>query len=541
MSAPNLSASEDIDYTRANCQQMHDQCLKSYARIAPYPEDLIDVPVAGRESHAPVSPLTGLPTPAVPKGTAADVQRLIKVARAAQERWGKTPLVERSKLLLRMHDAMWRYRDELLDIIQWESGKSRVHAFDEIQDFAITARYYARTLVKVLSPKTRRGAIPGLTFTIEAYQPKGVVGIISPWNYPLSLAVGDAIAAIAAGNAVILKPDSHSPHTAIAIKKILIDAGLNPDLFQIITGSGAEIGTPLIDVVDYMMFTGSSATGRTIAAQCGQRLIGCSAELGGKNPMLIMGDVDIKKAVDGAIRACFTCAGQLCISIERLYVQSSIYDEFLEAFLEAVNNLSVEPSLDWGVDVGVLISPEHLAKVDSHVADARAKGARILAGGHALPERGATAYAPTVLTGVTEEMTVCREETFGPVVSVYRFDTPEEGVRLANDTNYGLNASIYTRSRSWGRFLAMQIHAGTVNINEAFAAAWGSIDAPMGGMKDSGLGRRHGAAGLTKYTEPQNISSQMLIPLAPPAPKWNQAWAEGMSLALRALRYLRFK
>lgn len=515
--------------------EVHERCLDSYRRILPDPAVHV-VAKSAEQTVAPTSPLTNLSTPEIPRANAEDVRGSVARAREAAQKWAKVPPRERAGLLLRIHDEMWKWRDQLLDVIQWESGKTRLQAFDEVQDFALTTRYYGRTAEKTLAPKRRRGAIPVLTQTEERFHPKGVVGIISPWNYPLTLSASDALSALVAGNAVVLKPDSSTPHTAIAIRAIMVRAGLPADLFQIVCGSGSELGNPLIDSVDYLMFTGSSKTGRKVAARAAQNLIGCSAELGGKNPMIIMEDADLQAAVRGAIRGCFTCAGQLCISIERLYVQRSIYEPFRAAFIEATQDMRLSANLQWDTDMGVLISPEHLEKVEGHVRDAVEKGARVLTGGVPRPDIAPTGFAPTILENVGGGMELYREETFGPVVSLYPFDTAEEAIALANDTIYGLNASVYS-TPARGRKIAREIRAGTVNVNEAFAATWGSMEAPMGGMGASGIGRRHGPDGLIKYTEPQTIATQHLVPLTSPKREWNEKWANTFSVLLKAMRW----
>ncbi|MYS16012.1 aldehyde dehydrogenase family protein, partial [Streptomyces sp. SID4982] len=231
-----------------------------------------------------------------------------------------------------------------------------------------------------------------------------------------------------------------------------------------------------------------------------------SLELGGKNAMLVLDDADIEKAADGAVAACFPSAGQLCVSVERLYVAESVHDEFVAAFVARARNLEVGGAYDFGPDVGSLTTPAQLKTVTEHVDDAVAKGARVLAGGKARPDLGPLFYDPTVLADVTPDMTLYDHETFGPVVSVYPVRDDSEAIARANSTPYGLNASVWSRDGARGRAVAARLHAGTVNVNEAFAAAWGSVDAPMGGMGDSGLGRRHGAEGILKYTEAQTVA-----------------------------------
>ena len=479
------------------------------------------------------SPLDGSVVGDVPIATSEDVDAAAHRARTAQKSWARTPLAQRCAVASRFRDLVLDEADGLLDLIHTENGKSRINAFEELLDTALTAAYYAKTAPRHLAPHRRRGAIPLLTSTYETHQPKGVVGIISPWNYPLTLAVSDAIPALLAGNAVVLKPDSATPFTALAALSLLIRAGLPKDVMQIVTGPGAQLGTPLIDAVDYMMFTGSGATGRTVAARCGQRLIGSSMELGGKNPMLILADADMERTVEGAVQACFSSTGQLCVSIERIYVHTTLYDQFCSRFAERVKKIRLGSGNNWEVDLGPLVSQAQMDKVSHHVDDAVSHGATVLAGGRPRPDLGPLFYEPTVLTGVTEDMLCCREETFGPVVSVYLVHSDAEGIERANDTAYGLNASVWSTNLSHARTVARQLRTGTVNINEGYAAAWASHDSPMGGMGISGLGRRHGPDGIVKFTEPQTIATQHLCLIGPPPGVSRRTYSRAMTLAGR--------
>ena len=334
------------------------------------------------------------------------------------------------------------------------------------------------------------------------------MGVIAPWNYPLVLAVSDSLPAVLAGNAVVVKPDIQTTQTALAALELMLEAGLPAGVFQVLPGDGRVAGAGLVDRVDYMSFTGSTETGRLVAERAGARLIGCSLELGGKNPMIVRDDADLLKAVDGAIRGSFANAGQLCISTERLYVHEAVFETFLRLFVARSKALHLGASLDYEADMGSLTYDHQLRKVENHVRDAVEKGAAVNAGGSARPDIGPLFYEPTVLTGVTSDMTIFAEETFGPVVSVYPFSSDEEAIQFANDSCYGLNASIWTTDRGFASSMARRIDAGTVNINEAYSAAWGSVDAPMGGLRDSGTGRRHGSEGMLKFTESQTIAVQ---------------------------------
>ncbi len=490
-------------------------------------------------TQACITPFTGGLLATLPSSTVGDVDTAYAAARAAQPGWAARPVAERARVLLNLHDLVLDHQDELLDLIQLESGKARKHAFDEILDVAGVCRHYARKADAYLRPRRHLGAIPVLTQSVELRHPKGVVGVVAPWNYPLSMSITDALPALLAGNAVVLRPDEKAALTALRTTRLLDEAGLPADVLQIVLGDGPTIGAAVLERADYVMFTGSTATGRTVAADAASRLVGASLELGGKNPMYVADDANLSRAAECAVRAAYSSAGQLCISIERLIVHEKIADKFLQKFLAHVEAMKIGPELAWGNDMGSLISAEQLDRVQSHVEDARAKGATVLAGGRALPELGPWFYAPTVLDGVTAGMD-CRDgETFGPVVSVYRVRDDEEAIALANDTPYGLNGAVWTRNIARGRRLAARIRCGTVNINEGYAAAWASNGSPMGGMGQSGLGRRHGAEGIWKYTESQNVTVQHVMGFGVPRGITEKAWAAAMSASMRAMKGLR--
>ncbi|MFJ3759653.1 succinic semialdehyde dehydrogenase [Streptomyces sp. NPDC090080] len=503
-------------------------------RIARLAELTVAAPGSARVTTN--APYTGAPLADLPVATPGDVADAFARARIAQKAWAALSSSRRKQVLLRFHDLVLARRDEALDLMQAENGKTRRDALLEVADIAITSRYYARTAAKHLAPRRRRGAIPVLTHTTELRHPKGVVTVISPWNYPLSMAAGDAVAALMAGNAVVQKPDTQTALTALWSLDLMREAGLPAGVWQMVVGRGSSIGDALMDNADYVMFTGSTASGRKIASDAGRRLIGASLELGGKNAMIVLDDADIDKAADGAVAACFPSAGQLCVSVERLYVAESIRDRFVAAFAARTGHLRVGAAYDYSIDVGSLTTPSQLRTVTEHVDDAVAKGATVLAGGKARPDLGPLFYEPTILTDVTPDMTLCEHETFGPVVSVYSYRDVDEAIALANASPYGLNASVWSGNGARGRAVAARVHAGTVNVNEAFAAAWGSVDAPMGGMGDSGLGRRHGADGILKYTEPQTVAHQRVQGFTPPARISPETWATLLTGALKVLK-----
>jgi len=468
-----------------------------------------------RESTTVRSPFTGQVLGSVPICTAEDVRLALERARSAQVAWAQVTPAERKRIFLRYHDLVIRHRDEFLDLIQLETGKTRLNALDEVFDVSINCRHYATRAARYLRPRPRKGAIPLATKTVEVLHPIGVVGFIAPWNYPLSMAISDPIPALIAGNSVVLKPAEETPFTALFAVSLLYEAGLPDDVFQVVTGRGRIIGPALLNGIDFLAFTGGTSTGRLLAGQSGEKLIKCSMELGGKNPAIVLDDAELDKSVEGVLHAAFSSAGQLCIHAERLYLQDGIYDRFEGALVRRVQNVKLSAALEFDVDMGSLISQEQFDKTSRMVTDAVSKGATLLAGGKARPDLGPYFYEPTLLTGVTPGMEVYAEEVFGPVLCIYRFHTIDEAILAANSSPYGLNASIWTRNIRVGHQLARRIQAGTVNINDGFSASWGSVDSPMGGMKASGIGRRHGEEGIRKYTESQTIAVQSIIPFRP--------------------------
>ncbi len=490
------------------------------------------------DSSTTYAPFTGQPIAAIPMSTPDDVAVAAERARVAQRQWAQVPLPLRAEILLRFHDLVLDRQDEILDLIQWESGKARQHAFEEVAHAAMTARYYARTALRHVGSGRRLGIFPALTRVDVYRQPKGVVGVISPWNYPFTMALSDGVAAVLAGNAIVHKPDSQTVVSALYGVGLLQEAGLPEDLWQVVCGPGPVVGPAVVDHVDYVCFTGSTRTGREVGTRAAERLIGASLELGGKNPMLVLRDADLDRAAEVAVRACFSSAGQLCVSMERLYVADQVYDGFLARFLERVEAMWLSADLEYGADMGSLVSQQQLDTVIRHVEDARTKGAEVLTGGRQRLDVGPLFYAPTVLGGVRPGMACFGEETFGPVVSVYRFGEEADAVSRANEGPYGLNASIVTRDTRRGRALARQIRCGSVNVNEGYGASFGSIDAPMGGMRSSGLGRRQGAEGVQRFTDAQTVATQRLLPIRPVFGLSEGAYAATLTATLRLLKRL---
>ncbi|KND30914.1 succinic semialdehyde dehydrogenase [Streptomyces acidiscabies] len=497
--------------------------------------------VVGSGRTANHTPFTGEKLADLPESTPEDVALAFERARAAQDVWARTPVRERAAVLLRFHDLLLERQAEVLDLVQLETGKARLHAHEEVQAVAVAARHYGRKGPSYLRAKGHTGAVPSLTKVTELRHPRGVVGQIAPWNYPLELSVGDAIPAFVAGNAVVMKPDTGTCLTALWARDLLIEAGLPAEVFQVVLGDGPVIGPEIVRHADYVSFTGSTRVGREVAQGAAARLVGVSLELGGKNAMLVLKDADVEKAAAGAVRACFSSAGQLCVSIERLYVHESIADVFLDRFAARTRAMRLGNSLAYGAEMGSLVGQRQLDTVTRHVEEAVAKGATVVTGGVPRPDIGPYFYEPTILDGVEAPMAVCGEETFGPVVAIYRFTDEDQAIALANSTAYGLNSSVWTKDGRRGRAVAARLRTGTVNVNEGYASAYGSVQSPMGGMKDSGLGRRHGSEGILKYTEAQTVAHQRLLPMAPSLGMDDEKYARFMSRSLKAMKAFRFR
>lgn len=464
------------------------------------------------------APFTGDEIGSVPMAGDEDVHAAVERARVAQKRWAATPIDVRARVLSRFHDLLIDRADTAIDIVQLEGGKARIPAFEEVFDTVATTRYYIKTGPRLLERKRRAVSLPGMTTAYEYRHPHGVVGSITPWNFPFTLAISDMVPALLAGNAVVGKPDEKTPFSMLYGASLLAEAGLPEDVFQVVTGYGPEIGPSLIDSVDFVMFTGSTEVGRKVATQAASQLIGSSMELGGKNAALVLADADLDKAIRGISRAVYANGGQLCLSMERVYVDEAIRQEFTDRFVEHSRDLEMSTAFDFSSMLSSMIDKDHLDRVHSHVEDALAKGATLLTGGKPRPDVGPLFYSPTVLTDVSEEMLICRDETFGPVVSIYGFTDVEAAIAAANDSHLGLNFSVWTRDTDRGVAIASRLEAGTVGVNDGYAATWSTYDAPMGGMKLSGTGRRHGSEGLLKYTESQTVAVQKIGPAFAPLP-----------------------
>ena len=427
-----------------------------------------------------------------------EVQAAVARARAAQVAWAEIGVRRRVAVLREFQRRLLEKKSEVAEAITREAGKPVAEALTtEVLVVLDAARFLIENAYRLLrdEPLPHGSLATKLKSGRLVRQPYGVVGIISPWNYPFSIPATETLAALVAGNAAMLKPSECTSLVALELQSLLRAAGVPRDIFQVVVGDGATGAALIHSQIDKLVFTGSVATGKRIAAAAAERLLPVVLELGGKDPMLVLDDVDVNVASSAAVWGAFVNAGQACLSVERCYVHRSVYEEFLHACVEKTNKLRVGPGLDRETDVGPMIHERQLQIVEAHVEDAVACGARLLAGGSRVPELGKNFYKPTVLADVTHEMRIMREETFGPVLPVMAFDNDDEAVRLANDSEFGLAASVWTRNSERGERLARRIRAGTVMVNDVISC-FGISEAPHGGVRSSGVGRTHGRFGL---------------------------------------------
>jgi acyl-CoA reductase-like NAD-dependent aldehyde dehydrogenase len=452
------------------------------------------------------NPATGEIVASVPDLGAEAVGEMAARARAAQPGWEAFGFEGRGRVLVRAQKWLMDNAEQVVSTIVSETGKTFEDAsLAEIGYAGNAFGFWAREAPNYLGDervKTSQVLVKGKKIVLR-YRPLGLIGVIGPWNYPLTNSFGDCIPALAAGNSVILKPSEITPLTSLLMAEGLRECGLPEHVLQIATGRG-ETGAALVEQVDMIMFTGSTRTGRKVAEAAAHRLIPASLELGGKDPMLVLSDADLERAANFATYYSMQNAGQTCISIERVYVEEPVYDEFVAKVSEKVRGLRVgKPEGPGSVEVGAITFPPQLEIIKDHVADAVQKGARVLTGGREVPGAGRF-YEPTVLVDVDHSMKCMTEETFGPTLPIMKVADAEEAVRLANDSPYGLGASVFSRDTERGEQVARQIQAGAANVNDAMIN-YTVLELPMGGAKASGLGSRHGPGGIRKYCSQQAI------------------------------------
>jgi acyl-CoA reductase-like NAD-dependent aldehyde dehydrogenase len=481
--------------------------------MATIDETAVNAPATSESAEVGIpveNPATGEVIGHVPARTAGDVAELARRGRTAQPAWEALGYDGRARVLRRMQKWMMDNADRVIETICSETGKAYEDAqLAEISYGAAALGFWAKNAPKYLADERVRSSsvfVKGKRLVLR-YRPLGLVGVIGPWNYPLTNSFGDCIPALAAGNSVLLKPATVTPLTSLLLAEGLAECGLPEYVFQVVTGRGEDVGDALIDAVDMVMFTGSTETGRKVAIRAAERLIPASLELGGKDPMIVLADADIDRAANHAAYYSMFNTGQTCISIERCYVEAPVYDEFVTKVVEHVKAIRQgRPAGPGSVDVGSLTLPSQVETVERHVKDAQAKGARVLVGGHrGHAGQGGYWYEPTVLVDVTNDMDCMREETFGPTLPIMRVADSEEAIRLANDSEYGLCAAVFSRDTVRGEAVARRVHAGAVTINDA-VVNYTALELPMGGAKPgSGVGYRHGPGGIRKYCRQQSL------------------------------------
>jgi acyl-CoA reductase-like NAD-dependent aldehyde dehydrogenase len=459
------------------------------------------------EGTIPVeNPATGATVAHVAAMGDAQVSALVERARRAQPEWEALGAAGRARAMDRLRRWLVDNRDRVADTIVEETGKTREDAMlTEVFLTADSLRFWGKRGGRWIADERVRATS---LFTIGKklyvrYRPFGVVGVIGPWNYPLSNSFGDCVPALMAGNSVVLKPSEVTPLTSLLIEQGMRAAGAPDDVFLVATGA-AETGAALIDHVDMVMFTGSTATGRKVMARAAETLTPVSLELGGKDPMIVLRDADLERAANAAVYYGYSNGGQICISVERLYVEEPVYDEFVQKVVEKTRALRQGvPGGPGSVEVGAITFPRQAEIIDSHVKDAVEHGAKVLTGGRLRPGSGRF-YEPTVLTDVDHSMRIMTDETFGPTLPIMKVSDADEAVRLANDSRYGLNSSVWTRDLARGEAIADRIEAGSTCVNDA-NVNYAAQELPFGGWNESGIGVRHGAAGIRKYCRTHSV------------------------------------
>ena len=492
---------------------------------------------AGANEIEVVNPATGQVIGKVPDMSGDEVRELAARARAAQPGWEAMGFEGRSRILRRCQKWVLDNAERIIETIVSETGKTWEDAqIAEISYAANAFGFWAKNAEKYLADEKIKSASPMLMGRklISRYRPLGVIGVIGPWNYPLTNSFGDCIPALAAGNVVILKPSEVTPLTSLLMAEMLKDCGMPADVYQVATGRG-ETGAALIDEVDMIMFTGSTATGKKVAAKAAETLTPVSLELGGKDPMIVLADADMERATNAAVYYSFQNSGQTCISVERVFVEEPIYDEFVAKVTEKAKALRQGvPNGAGSVEVGAITFPKQMEIIEDHVNDAIAHGAKAVVGGKRGDGPG-DFFQPTVLVDVTPDMKCMTEETFGPTMPIVKVKDAEEAIRLANDSPYGLGASVFSKDVAKGEAVARRIESGAVCVNEAMMN-YLAMELPMGGWKTSGVGSRHGAGGIRKYAKAQAILVSRLH--AKRELQWFPYTEKGTKRLLKVFRFL---
>ena len=449
------------------------------------------------------NPATNQEIGRVRNASADEVKIVVENSRAAFQTWRETSFATRRKFVMRAREIILAEMDEIALLISNESGKPIAEALSmEIAPVLDLMQYFAKRAEKMLKPRTIGIGLYGLLGRTSKiiYQPLGAVGIIPAWNYPFSIPLGEIVMALMAGNTIVLKPSELTPLIGLKIGEIFRKIDLPANVVQVVNGDGAT-GAALVEAApDKIMFTGSVATGKKIAAACAENLTPFVLELGGKDPMIVFADANLELAAGGAVWGAFCNSGQSCSSVERLYVEESVAPELTRLIVEKTKQLQQAAGDIKSTDIGAMSSEKQLKIVKNHVADFKNSGAEILTGGNS----NDLFFEPTVISGANNSMRGMREETFGPTLPIATFQTEAEAIKLANDSEFGLTASVWTRDLTKGRRVAEKIEAGTVCVNEVLYTH-GIGQTPWGGFKNSGSGRTHGAEGLMELVQPQHI------------------------------------
>jgi acyl-CoA reductase-like NAD-dependent aldehyde dehydrogenase len=453
------------------------------------------------------------------------VETLVERARRAQPSWEALGFEGRAEVMYELRRWFVQNRERVVDLVVKENGKTREDALlAELFYVCDALGFWAKTAPKYLADeriKTHSPLLLGKKVLLR-YRPHGVVGVIGPWNYPLTNSFGDCIPALMAGNSVVLKPSEVTPLTNLMIGDAMLECGAPADAFLVATGTG-QAGAALVDNVDMIHFTGSTATGRKVAVRAAERLIPVSLELGGKDPMIVLHDADLERAANMAVQWSMSNSGQICMAVERVYVEEPVYDAFVEKVVAKTRDLRQGPAGEPGeIDVAAMTFPPQMEIVKDHVRDAIDKGADVLVGGHAGTGPGQF-FEPTVLTGVDHTMKIMTEETFGPTLPIMKVRDADEAVELANQSRYGLNSSVFSKDVAKGEQVARRLSAGNACVNDALMN-YLALEAPFGGSNDSGLGARHGAPGIRKYSATQTILITRFAPKREFAMFPNKAW-----------------
>jgi acyl-CoA reductase-like NAD-dependent aldehyde dehydrogenase len=451
-------------------------------------------------TFANINPATGAVISEHPCASPVEVRSAVELARASQPAWAARPVNERLNIISKFKELLLAGKDEVARTITTEAGKPLVEA---LLSEVVVALDAAKFVIENVHRFLRDESIPHANLAMKTKrgilvrEPLGVIGIIAPWNYPFSTPATETLQALALGNAVVLKPSEFTPLSALKLRDLLHEAGVPREIFQVVLGEGPT-GAALIDSgIDKLIFTGSVATGKKVAQECAARLVPVVLELGGKDAMIVLEDADVDVASSGAVWGAMMNAGQTCLSVERCYVHRSRYQEFVAKAATKLQSLKVGYGSHLETEVGPMISERQIRIVETQVDEARAEGAKVVCGGRRLSELGTNFYAPTLVTDVAPEMKIMREETFGPVLPVIPFDSDEDAVRMANESEFGLAASVWTNDLKRGETIARRLEAGTVMVNDVLSC-FAIAEAPHGGVKSSGIGRTHGWLGMAE-------------------------------------------